>query len=177
MIRRNETAAVLVDYQYKIIASMGKKDELLENSVKLAEGLKILGIPIYKTQQYTKGLGASADEINKASGLAEDDYFEKKKFSAFDVIKDSIIGKKYVIVCGIEAHVCVLQTVLELIENDYIPVLVADCIDSRSYENVKIAIKRAKREGAIITSCEALLFELLGSADAAEFRDISKLIK
>ena len=177
MIKRDETVAVLVDYQDKILASMGRREELLKNSVQLIRGLKILGIPVYKTQQYTKGLGMTVDEINKVSGLSADDYFEKKKFGAFDVIKDKINGKKYVVVCGVEAHVCVLQTVLELIEHGYVPVLTADCIDSRSNENVKTAIRRAEREGAIITSVETLLFELLGGADAAEFRDISKLIK
>lgn len=177
MINRNETAAILVDYQDKILASMGRSKEILKNSITLARGLKILSIPMYKTQQYTKGLGMTVDEMNEASGLKADDYLEKKKFSAFDVVKDKIKGKKYVIVCGIEAHVCVMQTVLELIENGYTPVLVADCIDSRSIENVKLAIKRSKKEGAIITGYEAVLFELLGSADAAEFRDISKLIK
>jgi len=177
MINRSETVAVLVDYQDKILASMQKREELLKNSLKLVQGLKILGIPLYKTQQYTKGLGMTVDEINEAANLTADDYFEKKKFSAFDVIRDKISGKKYVIVCGIEAHVCVLQTVLELIENGYVPVLMADCIDSRSSENVKIAIKRAEKEGAVITSVETLLFELLGSADAVEFRDISKLIR
>ena len=94
MIKRDETVAVLVDYQDKILASMGRREELLKNSVQLIQGLKILGIPVYKTQQYTKGLGMTVGEINKVSGLSADDYFEKKKFGAFDVIKDKINGKK-----------------------------------------------------------------------------------
>lgn len=177
MINRNDTVAILVDYQEKILASMGNKEQLLKNSVILLKGLKILGVPMYKTQQYTKGLGMTVEEINNACGLLADDYIEKKKFSCYDLVKDKLQGKKYVIVCGIEAHVCVMQTVLELLENGYTPVLVADCIDSRLKSNVKLTQKRAIRDGAIVASYESILFELLGGADAPEFRDISRLVK
>lgn len=177
LINRNECAAVLVDYQDKIVNAMYNRDEIMANSKILIEGMRILGIPMCKSQQYTKGLGMTNDEINKVAGLSADDFYDKASFSAYECVADFVKGKKYVIVSGVEAHVCVLQTAIELKANGYTPVLVTDCIGSRTPFNHKTAIRRAKQEGIILTSYETLLFELTASAKAPEFKEISNLVK
>lgn len=176
-IGRNDTVAVLVDYQDKILNTMYNKDELMHNSKIFLQGLKILNIPMIKTQQYTKGLGMTNTDISEAAGLSEDDYVDKVKFSAYDVIEPFVKGKKNVLVCGIESHVCVLQTAMELKANGYNAILVVDCVSSRYKQNKKIAIKRAIQEGILVTSYESALFELAGASSIPEFKQLSNLIK
>ena len=111
----------------------------------------------------------------KAAGLTE--YREKIAFSAMDVIREDIQDKKFIILCGIEAHICVLQTLLDLKAEGYVPVLVEDCISSRTAHNKEMAVERAKQEGAIITTYESLLFELLKEAGTERSKKIQRLIK
>lgn len=174
-IEREHAVAVAIDYQEKLVPAMDKKERLLENSEILLAGLREMNVPILLTQQYTKGLGQTVKEIKAASGC--EDYLDKITFSAFDLIEESIHAKKYVIICGIESHICVLQTVIDLAVAGYVPVLVTDCITSRKPQDVAIAIKRAEREGAILTTYEALLLELLGRAGTEEAKKILRLIK
>lgn len=174
-IDRNKTVALVIDYQEKLVPVMHKKEKLIQNSCILLAGLEALGIPMAVTQQYTKGLGMTVEEITEAS--KEIEYAEKITFSAFEHIRHDIKGKKFVIVCGIEAHICVLQTVLDLLEKGYIPVVVEDCISSRNANDKKIALRRMRDEGAIITTYESVLFELLQEAGTAESKRIQRLIK
>ena len=174
-ILRGKTAALVIDYQEKLVPVMHEKERLIQNSCILLAGLEALGIPMAVTQQYTKGLGMTVEEITEA--CKEIEYAEKITFSAFNHIEYDIKGKKYIIVCGIEAHICVLQTVLDLIEEGYIPVVVEDCISSRKPNDKKIALKRMRDAGAIITTYESVLFELLQQAGTAEAKVIQRLIK
>lgn len=178
MIEAKKSFAIAIDYQSRILTPMFERETLLENSVKLLKGLKILDVPIYMTQQYTKGLGETVDEITDATGTKE--YTEKIRFGAYEDLK-AILPKAaerpYAIVCGIEAHVCVLQTVLGLKKAGFAPVLIADCISSRKPTDLNMAIERARDEGVIITTCEALLFELLIKAEGETFKAISRLVK
>lgn len=174
-IERKHTVAVAIDYQEKLVPVMQGKEELLEHTGVLLSGLRELEIPIVITQQYTKGLGMTVPEVTEAAGTS--DYLEKLRFSAFQEIETAVHRSKYVIVCGIEAHICVLQTVIELRSAGYIPVLVADCISSRKEQDMKIAIERARDEGAIVTTCESLLFELLDKAGTPESKKIQRLVK
>jgi nicotinamidase-related amidase len=86
-------------------------------------------------------------------------------------------GKKNVILCGIESHVCVLQTTLDLIENGYQPVLIEDCVSSRNLNDKNIAVERMRQEGAIISTYESILFELLEVSGTEKFKEISKIVK
>ncbi|MDE6956611.1 MAG: isochorismatase family protein [Lachnospiraceae bacterium] len=174
-IIREEAAAVVIDYQEKLVPAMHKKEELIRNSQILLKGLKILGVPMCVTQQYTKGLGMTVSEIQEAAGTKA--YMDKISFSTADVIAEQVQGKKYVILCGIEAHICVLQTLIDLKAKGYVPVLVEDCISSRKKNDKKMAIKRAIQEGAIVTTYEAVLFELLKEAGTEESKAIQRLIK
>lgn len=174
-IEAKDAVAVVVDYQERLMPVMYEKEKLLKNTAILLKGLKELDIPIVVTQQYTKGLGPTVKEIEDV--LGEYEPLEKITFSSFDTVKESIQGKKFVIVCGIEAHICVLQTLIDLKENGYVPVLVEDCLSSRTLHNKQIALERAKQEGVILTTYESILFELLEKAGTDTFKKIQALIK
>ncbi len=174
-IEREHTAAVIVDYQEKLVPAMHEKETLIQKSCILLEGLKILDIPMVITQQYTKGLGMTVEAITEAAGTKE--YIDKISFTAFDCVKEKISAKKYIIVCGIESHICVLQTVIDLKAAGFIPVLVADCVGSRKEMDKQVALERARQEGAIVTTYESLLFELLQVAGTETSKKIQKLIR
>ena len=174
-IERDNTVALVIDYQEKLVPVMDEKERLIQNSSILLAGLKYLGVPMIVTQQYTKGLGITVQEIREA--MESDDYIDKISFTAFDSVKEQIMDKKFVIVCGIEAHICVLQTVIDLVEAGFVPVVVEDCLSSRKPNDKKVAMKRMLQEGAIVTTYESLLFELLKIAGTEESKRIQRLIK
>jgi len=178
-IKLEDTAALLIDFQERLFPHMQQKDELLQNTTRLIQGLNVLDIQMIVTQQYTKGLGSTIRELDEIFG----DYtpFEKIAFSccgAEDFIKRlKQLKKEIIIVAGIEAHVCVLQTVLDLIHEKFIPVVVEDCISSRKLNDKNIAVERIRSSGVIITTYESILFELVGVAGTQTFKAVSKIVK
>lgn len=174
-IEREYTAALAVDFQERLVPAVKDHEELMKRVRILLEGLKILGIPTAVTQQYTKGLGMSVPEVYEAVGSSE--YLDKISFSGLEAVEPLIREKKYILVCGMEAHCCVLQTVIDLAGAGYVPVLVTDCIGSRRTSDLEMAIRRAEQEGAVLTTCEAILFELLERAGTPESREILRLVK
>ena len=158
---------------------MADRELLLSNCLKLAEGLRILDIPIVITQQYTKGLGSTISEL--CDGFQPFRFIEKKSFSCLDEpnyidwLQKS--GKKNVLICGIESHVCVLQTAIDLQESGYHPIVLSDCTSSRNLEEKSIALNRFNAEGILVSTVESILFELTRSANAIEFKAISNIIK
>lgn len=174
-----DTQAIIVDYQEKLMPVIFEKEQLEKNSVILIKGLKALGVPMTLTQQYTRGIGMTIPSVFEAAET--DEYMDKTTFSCYDdaAIKARVdsLGKKTVIVCGIEAHICVLQTCIDLKTAGYEPVLVVDCISSRRASDKEIAVKRAIHEGITVTTYEAILFELTKKAGSDTFKTISKLIK
>ena len=126
-IIREKTAAVCVDYQERILPVMTDPETLLQNTVKLLKGLRVLGVPVYLTQQYTKGLGDTVAPIREAAGTSE--HLEKLTFSAYPQLREKLLPPEqqpYVLLCGIESHICVLQTAMDLKAHGYQPYLVAD---------------------------------------------------
>jgi len=178
-ISKENTVGLIIDIQERLLVAMNEKDSLLKNCETLVKGLSELQIPMIVSQQYTKGLGETVPEIQAA--IPEFSYFEKKDFSCWDVpeINEELKKSeaKNVIICGIESHVCVLQTAVDLIDAGLNPIIVMDCVSSRTAENVEIAKERFRYEGIMMTSYESILFELTRSAGAPEFRAISKLVK
>lgn len=173
------TCCVVIDYQERILPAMAQKENLLENSVKLLKGLEILGVPVMVTAQYAKGLGLNVPEIREAAGTEE--YCDKKSFSIYEDegAREKLkgFGRKNVIICGIEAHICVMQSVIGLLEAGYQPIVVEDCISSRKLHDKEVSVRRMEAEGAIVTTYESLLFEMTGGAGAASFKQISNLVK
>ena len=178
-ILRENTIGLVIDIQERLVPAMEESEQFVENCSKLIQGLQILGLPLLVTQQYTKGLGETIGEIK--SLIPDFQYIEKKDFSCLDepvfAEKLALSGAKNVIICGIESHVCVLQTAIDLKAAGYTPVVVFDCVSSRSFDNVDLAAERFRYEGIMMTSCESILFELTRSAVAPGFKEISKLVK
>lgn len=178
-ILKEDTIALVVDFQEKLMPVMAGKEELEVRTNILVKGLKTLEVPMLITQQYTKGIGMTIPSLFESSETEE--YFDKVTFSCFDdeAIRAKIeeSGKKNVIVCGIESHICVLQTCIDLKEAGYTPILVVDCMSSRKESDKEIAILRAQQEGIVLTTTEAILFELTRKAGNPTFKVISKLIK
>lgn len=173
-----DTQALIVDVQEKLFPHIKNNNSLLENIVKLLQGLQILGIPCTHNEQYPKGLGKTLPQIQD---LLQQEPYAKMTFSCAKEEKTlqrlKSNKKKFIILCGTEAHVCVLQTALDLKEAGFIPILVIDCIGSRKDEDKQIAIQRMIQEGIIPTTLESLLFELCVSAEHKNFKQISQLLK
>ena len=178
-ILQDETAAVIIDIQEKLLPHIHEWESTLQNCLKLIEGLQILSIPILATQQYTKGLGPTVPSIIQK--FPEFLYIEKITFSCYEepAFAEQILklGKPNIVICGIESHVCVLQTCIDMLNAGFIPVVVEDCISSRKQNDKLIAIERMKQEGAIITTMESLLFELTRRAGSDLFKRISGIVK
>lgn len=178
-ILRENTSAIFIDVQEKLFPHISEKEQLESNLIKLASGIKSLQIPFILTVQYSKGLGQTIPQLSAAlSGVTP---LEKMTFSCCDDTniagKLEKYGKKNVILAGIETHVCVLQTTLDLLQAGYLPVVIEDCVSSRSLSDKRIAIERMRQEGAIISSLESVLFELTRVSGTDTFKIISKLVK
>lgn len=178
-ILKDDCMALVIDVQDKLVPHMYQKEELVESIKKLINGINLLTLPVVVSEQYRKGLGATIEEISKI--IIDFDPLEKKSFSCMDEnsLRESIIetNKKFVIISGIETHICVMQTAIDLLAMGMIPVIVEDAIASRRDNDKKIAIERLRKEGAIITTVESILFELTRYSTDEVFKGISKLIK
>lgn len=174
-----ETQCMIIDMQEKLVPAMFNKEACEDRVCMLARGLNLLEIPMLITQQYTKGLGGSLPSVYEAAGTKE--FFDKRTFSCAQ--DENIVAalqkknRKNVLICGTEAHVCVLQTCIDLKALGFQPILVIDAIASRKKSDLKAAIKRAMQEGVIITTAEAVLFELTVDSRHPKFRDISNVVK
>ncbi|MBB2182299.1 isochorismatase family protein [Lachnospiraceae bacterium MD1] len=175
-----DTIALIIDFQERLVPVMDNKEALLHNTEILMKGLVTLGIPMIVTQQYTKGIGMTVPILANAYG-DNFEYYDKVTFSCAEdeaiLKKIEESGKRNIIVCGVEAHICVLQTVIDLLERGYHVILVEDCIGSRKQNDRLIATQRAAAEGALLTTYEAILFELTRVAKTDTFKEISRLIK
>ncbi|MEI7491043.1 MAG: hydrolase [Bacteroidota bacterium] len=178
-ILRDRSCLLVIDFQERIFPFIHENEKLLKNVPVLIQGLKIMELPVIVTEQYTKGLGVTVQPI--ADVLDGIQMIEKSTFSCCDEPRFNLelatSGKENVIIAGIEAHVCVLQTVIDLVSQGYQAVVVEDCISSRKPNDKARAIERMKNEGAIITTYESILFELLRSSGGESFKAISKLVK
>lgn len=178
-IKKDFSIGLIIDFQERLYPHIYQNELIASNTAKLIEGLKIIGVPILVTTQYVKGLGDTISIIK--SSLQSYDPIEKVSFSCCGnnhfLQRLNQLGKKFVIIAGIETHVCVLQTGLDLLEHQYQPVIVEDCVSSRRENDKYVAIRRLEKEGAIITTYESILFELLETSGTEIFKSISKIVK
>lgn len=178
-IHKERAIFIAVDYQEKLLPAIKGKKHLMRKSLFLMEGLKLLEVPMIMTTQYEKGLGRNVESVEKLVGV--ENSFDKVTFSIYqdEAIRAYLTAGGYdtVIIGGTEAHICVLQSVIDLLEADFKTVLVTDCIGSRHEGDYEMAKIRAMQEGAVLTTAEALLYELLVSAREPAFRQVSKLVK
>jgi nicotinamidase-related amidase len=178
-IEKENSAALIIDFQEKLFPHIFENSGLLKNVTRLIGGLKVLEIPILLTEQYRKGLGSTILPLKNI--LPGTESIEKISFSCCDEnnVMEALLPlkRKFIIIAGIEAHVCVLQTVIDLILKGFVPFVVTDCISSRKENDKTVAIERFKQEGAIITTYESVLFELCRVAGNEKFKSISAIVK
>ena len=178
-IARHESVGLIIDIQERLFPHIHQHDLLEKNVRILIRGLNLLQVPILVTQQYTRGLGQTISSV--AELFNGDHVIEKNTFSCCDesnfLSELNRYNKKYVIIGGIETHVCVLQTVPDLLDNGFVPVVVEDCVSSRKENDKRVAIERIRQEGGIVTTYESILLELCRVAGNETFKAISGLIK
>ena len=178
-INVEDAAFCLVDVQERLFPHMANKEVIEKNLVTLIKGLRLHNLPFIVNEQYKKGIGETIPALKEL--VESDPHFEKTTFSCckneptMEAIQAT--GKKVVIVAGIETHVCVMQTCLDLLEAGLQPVLVTDCVSSRAEYNTVMAIERMVQAGVIPTTYESILFELTLNAKNPVFKEISALVK
>jgi nicotinamidase-related amidase len=178
-LSKDEAVLVIIDIQERLAAAMGKRERVTGNCLHLIEIAKLLHIPFVLTEQYPKGLGPTVSEIKTALPAYEP--VEKITFNCCrqPALLDrlSVSGRKKVILCGMETHICVLQSCVDLIGKGFTVHAVSDAQCSRAEENHKPGIEFMRDAGAVITCTETAIFQLLEKAGTEEFKTISKRIR
>lgn len=173
-----DTGLLVIDVQERLIGSIAGWRKVVWNVRRLIDGSKVLGVPVVATEQYPKGLGHTVPEL--AERLV-DEIPEKVTFSSggcpgvFDVFRER--GVRKILVCGIETHVCVAQTVFDLMADGWRVYVAVDAVGSRFPLDCRTALSRMDSAGATLTTTEAALFELCQRAGTPEFKEISRLVK
>jgi len=179
MIDISNSVLVVVDFQGKLTQIVHNAEEVVNNARILIEGMNVLGVPVIATEQYPKGLGHTIESV--AEALKSAPVLEKGSFSCCGdenfVRHLEASGRKQILVSGIECHVCVYQTVRDLLAMRYEVHVVTDTISSRTPENREIGLNMMGRLGASLTSTETILFELLKVAGGEAFKAINKIVK
>lgn len=179
MLKLDDTAVVIIDIQGKLAKIVHQSKELLDNVEKLIKGAQILDVPILWLEQYPKGLGPTSEQLKQH--LTDQTPIEKITFSACknEEFQEALnkVDKKSYLVAGIETHICVYQTVCELLSLGKEVEVVVDGVSSRTLQNKEIGIEKMKSLGAKVTSVEMALYELMETAKHPKFKEISNLIK
>lgn len=177
-LKSQESVLMVIDIQERLVPVMERCDQVIRNAQILISAAQRLDIPVIVTEQYPKGLGKTVKELSDMLGAFQ--AFEKLSFSAYtpDVAAElARLGRKKVIVCGMETHVCVFQTVRELLRDGYQAFVVKDAVCSRAQDNHQNGLDLMEKMGAVITNTETVLFDLLKTAGTPEFKELSRLIK
>lgn len=179
IISPSHTIAFCVDMQERLFPHIHEHDELVKKCTILIRGLRIIGVPIVVTEQYVKGLGSTIESI--ATALGDYEPIEKSTFSCCgnDQVEANVLGTAVytAILFGIETHVCILQTGLDLLAQGRTVLIVEDCVSSRRLNDKTVAIQRLQQSGALITTVESLLFELLRTSQSKHFQEVLALVK
>jgi nicotinamidase-related amidase len=179
MLHRADTLLLIVDIQEKLVRAMHAREQFLLRARQLVQGARVLDLPILYTEQNPKGLGTTVPEI--ATHLAAVKPISKFSFgccASEDFLRAlQLSAARHVVMAGIETHVCVYQTALELLEKGYHVEVVADACSSRTPENKQIGLEKMRTAGVAVTSVEMVLFELLKIAEGPLFKEILKIVK
>ena len=180
-LEAEQCALVVVDIQEKLLPPIFNKEALVKNSQLLIRLAKILDLPIMVTTQYSKGLGATVPEI--ASLLEGVTAFDKLEFSCFgsDQFRSRLKAlpgnRNTVLLCGMEAHICVMQTALGALNEGYLVHVASDAVGSRAEWNWKTGLDRMKSAGAVISSTEMMMYELLRCSGTPQFKELLQYLK
>ena len=173
-LRRQDCALVVIDIQEKLLPPIHERDRLVRNAQLLLRLAQILDLPIIATTQYACGLGAVVPQIASLLPAASD----KLEFSCFSnqdfcgTVKHRAKNRNTLLLCGMETHICVMQTALGALEAGYLVHVAADAVGSRSEFNWKVGLERMREAGAIISSTETIIYELLGGSGTPEFKQM-----
>ena len=179
ILKRGNSALLVIDVQEKLVPVIKNMESVEDNILRLINGCQLLNVPIFYTEQYPKGLGRTIKSI--AAVLSESKPIEKMFFSVccskelIQPLRDR--GFSQIMVAGIEAHVCILQSALDLLQEGFQVHVVEDATGSRKELNKNNALQRMKNLGVTLTTTESALFELVEVSGTDEFRQISKLVK
>lgn len=171
---RARTALVVIDVQEAFAKAVERFEEVARQTAILAEGARVLGLPVVVTEQYPRGLGDTVPVVREA--LGDVSRLPKTVFSAARVDGFDLAGREQALVCGIETHVCVSQTAHDLLARGVEVHVAVDAVSSRTAANRELGLRKMQESGAILTSVETALFELLGAAGSDEFKAIQKLV-
>ncbi len=189
LARRELSHLLLIDLQEKLLPSIPDRDDVVKNCCFLLECCRILGIPASLSEQYPRGLGVTVTPL--ADHVAVRSRFEKLRFSAAAGFRTTVntqiaessgvlhpeYVQRHVILCGVEAHICVAQTALELIASGLTVFVITDAVASRNGNDRLVALERMRSAGCILTTAEAIAFELCAEAGTPEFKALSQLVK
>jgi nicotinamidase-related amidase len=174
-LEADRATLVVVDVQEAFRKAIPDFDRIARATATLIEGAEAIGIPIAISEQYPKGLGETVPEV--AEHLPDGvEPLEKVVFAASEAEGFDLEGRDQVLLCGIETHVCVNQTALDLLASGVEVQVAEDAVGSRSDQNKRVGLHKMERAGAVMTSVETALFELLGRAGTAEFKRVQRLI-
>lgn len=177
LMSRDDTALLVIDVQDRLLPAISGRDHIVWNIRRLIDGAQVLGLDVAATEQYPKGLGATAPILAERLGEIP----SKLMFSCRECeeifTKFSKNGRHKVLVCGIESHVCVQQTVLDLMGEGFRVYVAVDAVGSRHELDYQTALRRMETAGATLTTTEAALFEWCEVAGTAEFKQISRLVR
>ena len=177
----DQCALIVVDIQEKLLPPIFQKEQLVKNSQLLIRLAGVLKIPTLMSTQYAKGLGSTVPEI--ASLLPETQAIDKQMFSCFgsevfcSLLKRVPGNRTTVLLCGIESHICVMQTALGALREGYLVHVASDAVSSRTEWNWKIGLERMRAAGAVISSTEMMMYELLKSSGAPAFKELLPYLK
>jgi nicotinamidase-related amidase len=173
------TQILVVDIQERLLPHIDGHERIVTQTSRLLRGAALFGLPVLISEQYIRGLGPTVPAIVAAAGAAP--RLEKSTFSAFaDPAIQSRLeqnGRPNVLIAGIETHVCVLQTALDLLRDGMEPWILADAVGSRRTLDRDVAIERLSLAGAIVATVESVLFEMMHRCDAPEFRALLDIVK
>jgi nicotinamidase-related amidase len=179
-LKRERAVLLLIDFQEKLLPAIFDKGQVLRNAVLLARAARILDLPILLTTQYRKGLGELVPEIREATpGVQAIDKVSFGCFGCEEIVEWFVQrpGRDQLLVAGIESHVCVVQTVVAALERGLSVHVAADAVSSRSHANARAGLARMERSGAVVSSVEMAVFEMLERADDGAFKTLLPLLK
>lgn len=179
MLNIDDSILIIIDVQDKLFNVMNDKELLVKNLLKLVKGVQILEVPIILTEQNPSGLGPTIAEVTELT--SEVNRIPKFSFSCCGeerfLQKVHELNHKQAVIAGIETHICVYQTAVDLLNLGYHVQVVADCVSSRTSFNNNIGLDRLRSEGVVLTSTEMVLFELLKTARNPRLKEIQTIIK
>src|ERR1700722_1989774 len=180
-LEADQCALIVVDIQENLLPPIFQKEELVRNAKLLIRAAALLKIPALMSTQYAKGLGQTVPEI--ASLLPETEAIDKDQFScfgsdAFCALLQRLPGKRNsLLLCGMESHICVTQTALGALREGYLVHVASDAVSSRTEWNWKIGLDRMRTAGAVISSTEMMIYELMRSSGSAAFKELLPYLK